>query len=82
VLIFDYKTKEIGKRMFWDWGGTNMKGVMSPYKENAMMKASIQTSILQIDVDGAGNSNRADCCFYVENSMEITVLKNLLTWTG
>jgi hypothetical protein len=45
-----------------------MKGVMSPYKENAMMKASIQTSI-QIDVDGAGNSNRADCCFYVENSM-------------
>jgi RecB family exonuclease len=28
--IFDYKTKEIGKRMFWDWkGGTNMKGVMS-----------------------------------------------------
>jgi hypothetical protein len=32
--IFDYKTKEIGKRMFWDWkGGTNMKGVMSPYKE-------------------------------------------------
>jgi hypothetical protein len=60
--IFDYKTKEIGKRMFWDWkGGTNMKGVMSPYKENAMMKASIQTS-LQIDVDGAGNSNRADCC--------------------
>jgi hypothetical protein len=23
--IFDYKTKEIGKRMFWDWkGGTNM----------------------------------------------------------
>jgi hypothetical protein len=39
-----------------------MKGVMSPYKENAMMKASIQT-LFTNDVDGAGNSNRADCCF-------------------
>jgi hypothetical protein len=39
-----------------------MKGVMSPYKENAMMKASTDI-YLQIDVDGAGNSNRADCCF-------------------
>jgi hypothetical protein len=37
-----------------------MKGVML-LQENAMMKASIQTSIF--DVDGAGNSNRADCCF-------------------
>jgi hypothetical protein len=26
--IFDYKTKELGKRMFWDWkGGTNRKVV-------------------------------------------------------
>jgi hypothetical protein len=25
-----------------------MKGVMSPYKENAMMKASIQTSIYKL----------------------------------
>jgi hypothetical protein len=37
-----------------------MKGAMSPYKENAMMKASIQTSTLQIDVDELGIQNRAD----------------------
>jgi hypothetical protein len=39
-----------------------MKGVMSPYKENAMMKASIQTSIYKLMLMD-GNSNRADCCF-------------------
>jgi hypothetical protein len=39
-----------------------MKGVMSPYKENAMMKASIQTSIYKLMLMEL-NSNRADCCF-------------------
>jgi hypothetical protein len=69
--------------MFWDWkGGTNMKGVMSPYKENAMMKASIQTSIYKLMLMELGIQNRLNCFFHVENSMEITVLKNLLTWTG
>jgi hypothetical protein len=67
--IFDYKTKEIGKSVL-DWkGGTNMKGVMSPTK-NAMMKASIQTSIYKLMLMELGIQT-GDCCFYVENSMEI-----------
>jgi hypothetical protein len=33
AVLISLITKEIGKRMFWDWkGGTNMKGVMSPTK--------------------------------------------------
>jgi hypothetical protein len=63
--------------MFWDWkGGTNMKGVMSPYKENAMMKASIQTSIYKLMLMELGIQTGQTAVFYVENSMEITVLKN------
>jgi hypothetical protein len=34
-----------------------MKGVMSPYKDEWL----VADIYLQIDVDGAGNSNRADC---------------------
>jgi hypothetical protein len=59
-----------------------MKGVMSPYKENAMMKASIQTSIYKLMLMELGIQTGQTAVFYVENSMEITVLKNLLTWTG
>jgi hypothetical protein len=65
---YDYKTKEIG-RMFWDWKGTNMKGVMSPYKENAMMKASIQTSIYKLMLMELGIQTGQTAVFYVENSM-------------
>jgi hypothetical protein len=45
------------------------------------MKA-ITDIYLQIDVDGAGIQTGQTAVFYVENSMGITVLKNLLTWTG
>jgi hypothetical protein len=55
--------------MFWDWKGTNMKGVMSPYKENAMMKASIQTSIYKLMLMELGIQTGQTAVFYVENSM-------------
>jgi hypothetical protein len=45
-----------------------------------MMKASIQTSIYKLMLMELVQTETA--VFYVENSMGITVLKNLLTWTG
>jgi hypothetical protein len=47
-----------------------------------MMKASIQTSIYKLMLMELGIQTGQTAVFYVENSMEITVLKNLLTWTG
>jgi hypothetical protein len=44
-----------------------------------MMKASIQTSIKLMLMELVQTETAV---FYVENSMGITVLKNLLTWTG
>jgi hypothetical protein len=55
--------------MFWDWKGTNMKGVMRAYKENAMMKASIQTSIYKLMLMELGIQTGQTAVFYVENSM-------------
>jgi hypothetical protein len=46
-----------------------------------MMKA-IQTSIYKLMLMELGIQTGQTAVFYVENSMEITVLKNLLTWTG
>jgi hypothetical protein len=45
-----------------------MKGVMSPYKENAMMKASIQTSIYKLMLMEL-EFKQGTAVFYVENSM-------------
>jgi hypothetical protein len=45
-----------------------MKGVMSPYKENAMMKA-IQTSIYKLMLMELGIQTGQTAVFYVENSM-------------
>jgi hypothetical protein len=38
--------------------------------------------IYKLDVMELGIQTGQTAVFYVENSMEITVLKNLLTWTG
>jgi hypothetical protein len=43
-----------------------MKGVMSPYKENAMMKASIQTSIYKLMLM---EFKQGRLLFSIENSM-------------
>lgn len=68
--IFDYKTKESGRHAFWNWKqGTNMKGVMGAYKENAMMKASIQTSIYKLFLMEMGIQTAGASVFYVSNSM-------------
>lgn len=68
AYVFDYKTKEVNKRPFWDWsGGTNMKGAMGAYKENAMMKASIQTSIYKLMLMELGIEVGPSSIFYVEN---------------
>jgi hypothetical protein len=45
-----------------------MKGVI-PYKENAMMKASIQTSIYKLMLMELGIQTGQTAVFYVENSM-------------
>lgn len=67
--IFDYKTKEEGKEVFWDWSqGTNMKGVMGAYRENAMMKASVQTSIYKLMLMELGIQTGRTAVFYVESS--------------
>lgn len=67
--IFDYKTKEEKKEVFWDWSeGTNMLGVMGAYRENAMMKASIQTSIYKLMLMELGIQTGRASVFYVESS--------------
>lgn len=68
--IYDYKTKETNKRHLWNWNeGTNMKGVMGAYKENAMMKASIQTSIYKLMLKEMGIDTGHTAVYYVESSL-------------
>lgn len=70
AYIFDYKTKEVKKEDYWDWKqGTNMKGVMGPYKENAKMKASIQTSIYKLMLMELGVQTGPANIFYVESTL-------------
>ncbi|MCK5788625.1 MAG: PD-(D/E)XK nuclease family protein, partial [Chlamydiia bacterium] len=50
--IFDYKSKEVNKEGQWDYVGkpdrVKLKGAMDSYDDNAMMKASIQTSVYRL----------------------------------
>jgi hypothetical protein len=69
--------------MFWDGRRYQHERSYEPYKENAMMKASIQTSIYKLMLMELGIQTGQTAVFYVERIVwEITVLKNLLTWTG
>jgi hypothetical protein len=65
--IFDYKTKEVGKEKNWDFpSGIMMKGAMKNYQSNAMMKASIQTSLYKLILNEYGVASGASKVFYVE----------------
>jgi len=66
--IFDYKTKETGKVLWWDYNaGVRMEGVMSSYSDNSKMKASIQTSLYKILLMELGIESGPSSIFYVEN---------------
>ena len=77
--IFDYKTKEAGKERFWNYNETrgmpnpNMVGTMAPYKDNAMMKASIQTSIYKMMLAELGIETADVSIFYVENTLPTAI---------
>lgn len=68
--IFDYKTKTIGREFWWDYNSpAKMKGVMGDYSDNAMMKASVQTSIYKLILMEMGIDVAPSNIFYVENTV-------------
>jgi hypothetical protein len=68
--IFDYKTKTEGKEFWWDYNSpAKMNGVMKDYSDNAMMKASIQTSIYKLMLMEMGIEVAPSNIFYVANDL-------------
>jgi hypothetical protein len=73
--IFDFKTKEENKRPFWNYSRhlRRLKGVMSGYSDNAMIKASIQTSMYKVMLKEMGIEVVGSKIFYVESSLQSSV---------
>ena len=71
--IFDYKTKEFKDGAKAKWSATShgrrLKGVMNGYAENAMMKASIQTSVYKLILNEMGIDVAPSKVFYVANKL-------------
>lgn len=70
AYIFDYKTKEEGKRRNWDYlSNVHLKAPLSAYNDNAMMKASIQTTIYRLMLREKGIQVGHAKIFYVESTL-------------
>lgn len=68
--IYDYKTKETGKKHYWNTrSGVSMKGAMNARQENAESRAAIQTSMYKIMLAEIGVRTGPSHIFYVENDM-------------
>lgn len=66
--IFDYKTKEIGKQKNWDYNSpVRLTKELGGYNENAMMKASIQTSMYKLMLLEMGIEVGPANVFYIES---------------
>ena len=68
--IFDYKTKEVGKERYWKWEDEKrqgLKGTLSHFPSNSMMKASIQTSIYKLMLNEIGIVTGPANVLYVES---------------
>jgi len=64
--VYDYKTKESGKERNWDYAsGVSMKSSMKGYQSNAMMKASLQTSLYKLMIGELGVDTGSAKVFYV-----------------
>ena len=71
--IFDYKTKQTGKLRGWDFNSpVRLTKELSAYNENAMMKASIQTSMYKLMLLEKGIAVGPANVFYIESTIEGT----------
>lgn len=64
--IFDYKTKEVGKERNWAFPSElRMTGELAAYRNNAKMKASVQTSLYKLMLSRMGIRAGSAKVFYV-----------------
>ena len=68
--IYDYKTKETGKSLNWDYPTEVMfLGSMGAFRSNARMKASVQTSLYAVMLNEMGITTGDSKVLYVEGDL-------------